>query len=55
MAGSRIACHLSNVGMEVILLDIAPQEINEKEKKLNKKITDRDVKNRIVNESLLIY
>ena len=28
--GSRIACHLSNVGMEVLLLDIAPQEINEK-------------------------
>ena len=51
--GSRIACHLSNVGMEVLLLDIAPQEINEKEKKSNKKITDRDVRNRIVNESLL--
>lgn len=51
--GSRIACHLVNVGMDVLLLDISPAELNEKERKLNKKISDKDVKNRIVNESLL--
>ena len=50
--GSRIACHLANVNINVILLDIPPKELNEQEKKLNKKITDKDVKNRIVNESL---
>ena len=50
--GSRIACHLANVNINVILLDISPKELNEQEKKLNKKITDKDVKNRIVNESL---
>ena len=51
--GSRIACHLANVGLEVILLDICPKELNEKEKKLGKKLKDREVRNRIVNESLL--
>ena len=51
--GSRIACHLVNVGFEVILLDISPKELNEKELKNNKKLTDKEVKNRIVNESLL--
>ena len=50
--GSRIACHLANVNINVILLDISPKELNAQEKKLNKKITDKDVKNRIVNESL---
>ena len=51
--GSRIACHLANVGLEVILLDIPPNKLNEKEKKLKKNIKDKDVKNRIVDESLL--
>ena len=32
--GSRIACHLVNVGMDVLLLDISPAELNEKERKL---------------------
>jgi len=51
--GSRIACHLVNVGLDVLLLDICPKELNEKEKSQNKKITDKQVRNRIVNESLL--
>ena len=36
--GSRIACHLVNVGMDVLLLDICPKELNKKEliKKNNK-------------------
>ena len=50
--GSRIACHLSNVGMQVVLLDICPKDLNEKEKKLNYKLTDKVVRNRIVNDSL---
>tara|TARA_B100001057_G_scaffold312979_1_gene313083 strand:+ start:2027 stop:4429 length:2403 start_codon:yes stop_codon:yes gene_type:complete len=50
--GSRIACHLANVNINVILLDIPPKELNTQEKKLNKKISDKSVKNRIVNESL---
>ena len=29
--GSRIACHFANVGCEVILLDIAPKELDEVE------------------------
>ena len=51
--GSRIACHLDNVGMDVLLLDICPKELNKKEISLRKKITDKQVRNRIVNESLL--
>tara|TARA_B100000575_G_scaffold48031_1_gene35053 strand:- start:301 stop:2703 length:2403 start_codon:yes stop_codon:yes gene_type:complete len=50
--GSRIACHLANVNINVILLDISPKELSAQEKKLNKKITDKSVRNRIVNESL---
>ena len=50
--GSRIACHFANIGVEVVLLDIVPRELNEKEKKAGKSLDDKDVRNRIVNESL---
>jgi len=30
--GSRIACLFANIGVEVVLLDIAPKELNDKEK-----------------------
>ena len=30
--GSRIACHFANIGLEVLLLDIVPRELNAKEK-----------------------
>ncbi len=50
--GSRIACHFANIGVEVILLDIAPRELNEKEQKAGLALTDAAVKNRIVNEAL---
>ena len=26
--GSRIACHFANIGVEVLLLDIVPKELN---------------------------
>lgn len=48
--GSGIACHFANIGIEVILLDIAPNELNENEKNSGLEISDKKVKNRIVNE-----
>ena len=30
--GSGIACHFANIGVNVLLLDIVPNELNEKEK-----------------------
>ena len=48
--GSGIACHFANVGIEVILLDIAPNKLNENENKLGLSLDDKKVKNRIVNE-----
>ena len=29
--GSGIACHFANIGVDVLLLDIAPNELNEKD------------------------
>lgn len=50
--GSRIACHFANVGLEVLLLDIVPKELNELEAKNGLTIEDKSVRNRIVNDSL---
>lgn len=50
--GSQIACHFANIGLEVLLLDIAPKELNPKEEKQGLSVTDTVVKNRIVNEAL---
>lgn len=50
--GSRIACHFANIGLEVILLDIVPFDLNEKEKASGKSLQDSAVRNRIVNEAL---
>src|SRR5690606_5700981 len=50
--GSRIACHFAGCGVEVLLLDIAPAELNEKEKAKGLTPDSKEVKNRIVNESL---
>lgn len=50
--GSRIACHFANVGVNVLLLDIAPKELTEEEKKKGLTIDALAVKNRIVNASL---
>ncbi|MCB0556632.1 MAG: hypothetical protein KDD02_24010, partial [Phaeodactylibacter sp.] len=30
--GSGIACHLANIGLEVLMLDILPPQLSEKEK-----------------------
>lgn len=50
--GSRIACHFANIGVEVLLLDIVPRELNEKESASGKTLEDPQVRNRIVNDSL---
>ncbi|SHI97939.1 3-hydroxyacyl-CoA dehydrogenase/enoyl-CoA hydratase family protein [Pseudozobellia thermophila] len=50
--GSGIACHFANIGVEVLLLDIVPRELNDKEKKKGLSLDDKVVRNRLVNESL---
>ena len=48
--GSGIACHFANIGVEVLLLDICPKELNENELKQNLSLDSKQVKNRIVND-----
>lgn len=49
--GSRIACHFANIGLDVLLLDIAPNKLTEFEEKKGLKLDDPVVKNRIVESS----
>ncbi len=49
--GSRIACHFANIGVQVLLLDRVPQELNEAEKAKGLTPEHPAVRNRIVNES----
>lgn len=49
--GSRIACHLANKGVEVLLLDIPPRELNDAEQAKGLSLEDPRVRNRIVNEN----
>ncbi len=50
--GSGIACHFANIGVEVLLLDIVPRELNEKEKAKGLTLESKVVRNRLVNDSL---
>lgn len=50
--GSGIACHFANIGAEVLLLDIAPKELNDAEKAKGLSPDSKAVKNRIVNDNL---
>ncbi|MCF6279807.1 MAG: 3-hydroxyacyl-CoA dehydrogenase/enoyl-CoA hydratase family protein [Flavobacteriaceae bacterium] len=50
--GSGIACHFANIGVEVILFDIVPRELNAKEKAKGLTLEDKVVRNRLVNDSL---
>ena len=50
--GSGIACHFANIGVEVLLLDIVPRELTEKEKAKGLSLEDSIVRNRLVNDSL---
>jgi len=50
--GSRIALHCANIGLEVVLLDIVPFELNAKEQAKGLTLDDKIVRNRIVDDSL---
>ena len=50
--GSGIACHFANIGCEVLLLDIVPRELTDKEKASGLTLDDKKVRNRMVNENL---
>ena len=50
--GSGIACHFANIGVEVLLLDIVPRELNDQEKKQELTLDDKVVRNRLVNDAL---
>ena len=50
--GSGIACHFANIGVEVLLLDIVPRELTDKEKAKGLSLEDKLVRNRLVNDSL---
>ena len=50
--GSRIACHFANIGLDVLLLDIVPRELNEQEIAKGLSLDKPAVRNRIVNEAL---
>src|SRR5690554_5572824 len=51
--GSRIACHFANIGLEVLLLDIVPRELNAVEQAKGLTLENKNVRNRIVNEALM--
>jgi 3-hydroxyacyl-CoA dehydrogenase len=50
--GSGIACHFANIGVDVLLLDIVPRELNDKEKAQGLTLNDKAVRNRLVNDAL---
>lgn len=49
--GSRIACHFANIGVKVLLLDIAPKELTDEESAKGLSLNDKVVRNRIVNSA----
>lgn len=50
--GSGIACHFANIGVDVLLLDIVPRELTEKEAAKGLTLKDTVVRNRMVNDAL---
>ncbi len=50
--GSGIACHFANIGVQVLLLDIVPRELNDTEKAKGLSLGDKVVRNRLVNDAL---
>ncbi|MFT6716066.1 MAG: 3-hydroxyacyl-CoA dehydrogenase [Saprospiraceae bacterium] len=50
--GSRIACHFANIGVQVLLLDIVPKELSDKEKAKGLDENHPVFRNRIVNDAL---
>ncbi len=50
--GSGIACHFANIGVEVLLLDIIPNQLTSDEEKKGLTLESKIVRNRLVNEHL---
>ena len=50
--GSRIACHFAGIGLQVLLLDIAPTSLTDAEQKKGIALDHPAVKNRVVNDAL---
>jgi len=50
--GSGIACHFANIGVDVLLLDVVPRELTDKEKAKQLTLGNKVVRNRLVNDSL---
>jgi len=50
--GSRIACHFAGIGIQTLLMDIAPTALNEAEAAKKLTLDHPAVKNRTVNEAL---
>ncbi len=50
--GSRIACHFANIGCEVLLLDIVPNELTEEDKKKGLTESSPTFRNKVVNGAL---
>ena len=50
--GSGIACHFANIGVKVLLLDIVPRELTDKEKAKGLTLEDKVVRKRLVNDAL---
>ena len=53
--GSRIACHFANIGVQVLLLDIAPQTLSPEEEAKGLRLEHPSVRNRIFTSSWLVY
>ena len=50
--GSGIACHLANIGLEVLLLDIVPKELTADEEKKGLTLESKSVRNKIAQMHL---
>ena len=50
--GSGIACHFANIGVEVLLLDVAPTQLTETEEIYGLTLASKSVRNRVVNDHL---
>ncbi|MDA4695428.1 3-hydroxyacyl-CoA dehydrogenase NAD-binding domain-containing protein, partial [Enterobacter hormaechei] len=50
--GSGIAAHFANIGVEVLLLDIVPNQLTDAETAKGLTLEDKAVRNRIASESL---
>ena len=49
--GSGIAAHLANIGIPTIMLDILPRELTKQEEASGLTLENKQVRNRIANES----